>query len=127
MREQEELYSGFQPESGRAVCEIAYWFLDRRRTTWINPADVACPMLFITGKEDRSTPHWRTARDAEPYGGRLKVEVLKGHAHWLPAEPGWERIAERAVYFFEKEAAAMARNLCWRQGGLPAGELAPAG
>lgn len=126
-REQEELYAGFRPESGRAVCEIAYWFLDRRRTTWINPADIACPMLFLTGQEDRLAPLWVTERNAEPYDGRLKVEALKGHAHWLPAEPGWERIAERAVHFFEKEAAAMARKLAWQQGGLPAGEFAPAG
>jgi pimeloyl-ACP methyl ester carboxylesterase len=126
-REQEGLYAGLLPESGRAVCEIAYWFLDRQRTTWINPADVACPMLFLTGTDDRLTPLWVTERNAEPYGDRLKVEALKGHAHWLPAEPGWERIAERAAHFFEKEAAVMARKLAWRQRGLPAGELAPAG
>ena len=125
--EQEELYAVLKPESGRAVCEIAYWFLDRQRTTWINPADVACPMLFLTGTDDRLTPLWVTERNAEPYGGRLKVEALKGHAHWLPAEPGWERIAERAVHFFEKEAAVMARKLAWRQGSVPAGEYAPAG
>lgn len=126
-REQEELYAGLLPDSGRAVCEIAYWYFDRHRATWINPTDIACPMLFLTGAEDRLTPHWVTERNAEPYDGRLKVEVLSGHAHWLPAEPGWERIAERAVEFFEKEAAVMARKMAWRQGSLPAGEYAPAG
>ena len=124
---QEELYAAFKPESGRAVCEIAYWFLDRRRTTWINPADVGCPMLFLTGADDRLTPLRVTERSAEPYDGWLKVEALKGHAHWLPAEPGWERIAERAAHFFEKEAVVMARKLVWRQRNLPAGDLVPAG
>ena len=110
-RDREELYATLIPESGRAMLEIGFWFLDRQRTTWINPAKVGCPMLFMTGTEDKLTPLWLTQRLAEPYEGNLKVEALRGHSHWLPAEPGWERIAERAAGFFEKEAPEMARQM----------------
>ncbi len=110
-RDREDLYSTLIQESGRVTLEIGFWFLDRQRTTWINPADVACPMLFMTGTEDKLTPLWLTHRLAEPYGEKLKVEALRGHSHWLPAEPGWERIAERAAAFFETEAPEMARRM----------------
>src|SRR5690606_7590367 len=102
-------------ESGRTLLEIGFWFLDRQRTTWINPADVACPMLFLTGTKDKLTPLWLTQRLAEPYGEQLKVEAVPGRAHWLPAEPGWEQLAERSLHFFEKEAAIMARRMAWTQ------------
>lgn len=113
--EGEALHASLRPESGRTLLEIGFWFLDRRRTTWINPADVACPMLFLTGTEDRLAPLWLTQRLAEPYGEQLKVEALPGRAHWLPSEPGWEGLAERSLAFFEKEASVMARRMAWSQ------------
>jgi pimeloyl-ACP methyl ester carboxylesterase len=124
-REQEELYASLQPESGRAMFEIGMWYFDSKRTTWINPDDVACPMLFMTGTEDKLTPLWLTQRLAEPYGTQLRVEALKGHAHWLPAESGWERIAERCVRFFEKDAPEMARQMV-PETARAIGQLAPA-
>ena len=125
--EREEFYAQLVPESGRAVCEIAFWFLDRQRTTWINPEAVACPLLFVNGKNDKLTPLRLAERMTEPYDGRLKLEALDGHAHWLPAEPGWERIAERSLFFFEKEAAEMARRMTAGAAALPAGRLVTAG
>ena len=124
-REQEELYASLQLESGRAMFEIGMRYFDSRRTTWINPDDVACPMLFMTGTDDKLTPLWLTQRLAEPYGAQLRVEGLKGHAHWLPAESGWERIAERCAFFFEKEASEMARQMV-AEPARAAGQLAPA-
>lgn len=109
--EREAVYATLVPESGRAFFEIAYWFFDRRRATVVNPAEVSCPLLMLTGTEDRLTPVHMTTRLVEGYEGRAVLETLPGHAHWLPAEPGWERIAERAVHFFEAEAPAMARRI----------------
>ncbi|MEQ8266458.1 MAG: alpha/beta hydrolase [Parvibaculum sp.] len=107
--DKEQLYSTLIPESGRALFEIGWWFCDRRRTTWLNPANIDCPVLFLTGTDDRLTPFWLTQRAAEAYDGRARLEALPGHAHWLPSEPGWERIAERTVHFFERDARAMGR------------------
>ncbi len=124
--EQDALYATLVPESGRAFFEIGYWFFDRRRTTWINPADVSCPLLMLTGAEDALTPLHFTRRVAEGYGKRALLEALPGRSHWLPAEPGWERLAERAALFFEKEAPAMARRFPARV-PVTAGDLVHAG
>jgi len=109
--EREAMYATLVPESGRAFFEIAYWFLDRRRATAINPADVSCPLLMLTGTNDRLTPVHMTKRVVEGYEGRARLETLPGHAHWLPSEPGWERIAERTAAFFEIEAPALVRQM----------------
>lgn len=119
----EELYGTLVPESGRTLLEIGLWFLDGQRTTWINPADVCCPMLFLTGDEDRLTPLWLTRRVTDFYEGKARLEAVAGRGHWLPSEPGWERLAERAALFFETEAAGMARSLSPASRAL-AGELA---
>ncbi|PKP77523.1 MAG: hypothetical protein CVT81_08910 [Alphaproteobacteria bacterium HGW-Alphaproteobacteria-3] len=123
--EAEDLYTTLVPESGRTLLEIGLWFLDRQRTTWINPADVCCPMLFLTGAEDRLTPLWLTRHVTEFYEGKARLETVADRGHWLPSEPGWERLAERAALFFETEAADMARSLSPQVRAL-AGELAAA-
>lgn len=119
----EELYGTLVPESGRTLLEIGLWFLDGQRTTWINPADVCCPMLFLTGTQDRLTPLWLTRRVTDFYDGKARLEAVEGRGHWLPSEAGWEMLAERAARFFETEAAEMARSLSPASRAL-AGELA---
>ncbi|MDO8838851.1 MAG: alpha/beta hydrolase [Parvibaculum sp.] len=126
--EQERLYATLVPESGRAAFEIGWWFLDRQRTTWINPADVACPMLFLTGDRDKLTPLWLARRTAAIYDGKARFEELGGHAHWLISEPGWEAVAERCADYFEREAGAHATAIRERHAPFRAPSvLAPAG
>ncbi len=102
--EQKALYDTLIPESGRALLEIGYWFADRHRTTWINPQSVTTPMLFMTGERDRITPAWLAKRVAANYGDNVRLEILPDRAHWLPAEKGWERLAQRCIDFFETDA-----------------------
>lgn len=102
--DQKALYDTLIPESGRALLEIGYWFVDRQRTTWINPQAVTTPMLFMTGERDRITPAWVAKRLAANYGDNVRLEILPDRAHWLPAEEGWENLAQRCVEFFEFEA-----------------------
>lgn len=97
------LYASLIAESGRSFFELAFWYLDRRRAALIDPARVACPLLLLTGVDDRLTPLSTARRTAEHYGRKARLEALSGHAHWLPGEPGWERIAERTARFFEIE------------------------
>lgn len=99
------LYDTLIPDSGRALLEIGYWFVDRQRTTWIDPKAVTAPMLFMTGGRDRITPAWVAKRVVANYGDNVRLEILPDHAHWLPAEQGWENLAQRCVDFFESDAA----------------------
>ena len=71
--EQRDAYAKFVYDSGRAVSEVGYWFLDARRAARVDESKVTCPVLVVAGVEDRSVP--------------VKV------ASWLVAEPGWEEIA----------------------------------
>ena len=101
--EQKMLYDMLIPESGRAMFEIGYWFADKRRTTWINPAAIQTPMWFVTGERDRITPAWLARRVALEYGANVTMETLPQRGHWLPSEEGWDKLAQRCVAYFHSE------------------------
>jgi hypothetical protein len=42
-------------------------------------------------------PPGTVRRIASRYRDRATFEESKGQSHWLIGEPGWERVAERAV------------------------------
>ncbi len=92
--EQRETYDRFVYESGRAASEIGYWFLDRKRASRVDASKVRCPVLVIAGSEDRITPASVVSRVAAKYGDQVTLKVLPDHAHWLVAEPGWQKVAE---------------------------------
>jgi hypothetical protein len=41
------------------------------------------------------------AKVAELYGKRATNEVVEGMGHWLIGEPGWEKLAARALKWLE--------------------------
>jgi pimeloyl-ACP methyl ester carboxylesterase len=94
----------FVPESGRATFEIMNWGLDMKRASEVDAEAVRCPILCLTGSEDRINPPGTVARIAARYGSRATVEVLDGMGHWLIGEPGWERLAERAVGWLKEQS-----------------------
>lgn len=103
-RDAHNVYSTLIPESGLAAFELALWFFDKRRAALIDAEQVTCPMLILSGTDDRLTPLSIVRRTAAYYGDKAKLEVLPGRSHWLPMEPGWEEIAQRATHFMDVEA-----------------------
>jgi pimeloyl-ACP methyl ester carboxylesterase len=91
------VFDRFVPESGRATFEIMNWGLDFNHASEVNADAVQCPLLFLTGSEDRINPPSTVARIAALYQGRATAEVLDGMGHWLIGEPGWEKLADRAL------------------------------
>ena len=80
-------------ESGRTISEIMFWFMDNDQTT----RAVKVPdnrLLIMAGKHDQITPAERCRKVAQDYGADFMQ--LEEHGHWLPSEPGWERIAEQS-------------------------------
>jgi pimeloyl-ACP methyl ester carboxylesterase len=102
------LYAQLIPESGRALAEIAFNYLDPHRTSLVGRDEIDCPLLFLTGRHDRITSPVFARRNAEHFGSIARFELLQNHAHWLPSEEGWESIAGRAAHFFENEASHIA-------------------
>lgn len=93
----DEVFAGFMPESGRATFEVMNWGLDMNRASEVDADAVTCPLLFLTGGDDRINPPTTVARIAALYGERAAHIVFDGMGHWLIGEPGWERLADRAL------------------------------
>jgi non-heme chloroperoxidase len=98
----DEVFGSFVPESGRATFEIMNWGIDFRQGSAVNSDAVTAPLLFLTGSEDRINPPSTVARIAALYKGRATAEILDGMGHWLIGEPGWEKLALRALEWLEE-------------------------
>lgn len=92
--ERKEIFSRFVYESGRAVWEIGFWFLDRKNAARGDEAKVSCPALIVAGGQDRITPASVARKVADKYRGVSTYKEFSNHAHWLVGEPGWQEIAE---------------------------------
>jgi len=89
------IYDGLVYESGRAACEIGFWFLDPKGALKVDVSKVTCPVLVISGGKDREHPISVVRKIAKRYERVATFEELPGHGHWLIGEPGWQKIAER--------------------------------
>ena len=91
--DQKELYGRFGYESGRAACEIAYWFFDRKRASAVDETKITCPVLVIAGGLDHATPTPVVRRVAHKYRLVSTYKEFDHHSHWVIGEPGWQEIA----------------------------------
>ena len=91
---QKELYDRYVYESGRAACEIGFWFLDPKGAARVDESKVTCPVLVIAGAQDRITPASVVRKVAEKYKTVSTYRELPKHAHWVILEPDWQEIAE---------------------------------
>lgn len=111
-------FAQFVPESGRATFEVMHWGWDARRASHVEASDVTCPVWCVTGQHDRINPPATVRRVAVRYGAVF--EELPGHSHWLIGEPGWERIAARALAWLKGATApAAGRAVSKRRPGRP--------
>ena len=62
-------------ESGRAYCEMVFWYLDRGKATTVNFAGVRSPVLAIAGECDRVVPAQVAAKTAARYQRGTYVEI----------------------------------------------------
>lgn len=92
-RERKGLVAQLVPESGLALFESMCWMFDSQKTSHVDPRAITCPVLCVAGGRDRIVSRATVRRLARRYHGRARYELLPDHGHWLPGEPGWERIA----------------------------------
>jgi non-heme chloroperoxidase len=93
----DDVFGRFMPESGRATFEIMNWGIDFHQASAVDVDAVTAPLLLLTGSDDRINPPSTVAKIAALYKDRAACEVLDGMGHWLIGEPGWERLAARAL------------------------------
>ena len=92
--DQKAAYERFVYESGRAAFEIGFWYLDTGGAARVDETEVTCPVLVVSGAEDRITPASVVQKVANKYKTVSTYKEFGNHAHWVMGEPGWEKIAE---------------------------------
>ncbi len=89
------LFARMVPESGRAAFESIHWWRDASMRSAAPVYLIEAPVLAIAGGRDRLTPAPTIRRLAQRFPSDQATFVeLPDMSHWLPAEPGWARVAE---------------------------------
>lgn len=92
-------YAKYVHESGRALFELAMWYVDRRRAAAVDRAVIDIPVLIMVGEDDRITPSAWARAAARGFNGRAAYEELPDYGHWLIGEPAWRDVARRLERF----------------------------
>jgi len=70
--------------------------------------DARAPLLFISGSEDHLMPPAVQRSNAHHYKSNTITEIKEfpGRSHLMPAQPGWEEIADYALAWAEEHATS---------------------
>lgn len=97
-------------ESGRVAYQIAFGPLNWIGSNRVALDNIRCPLLALSGVQDRIVPIGVSRSMAQFYGSRLEYWEYPEHAHWMMAEPGYQkRISEVLTWLelkLEQEAGA---------------------
>jgi pimeloyl-ACP methyl ester carboxylesterase len=99
--ERRRVFDKFGPESGRALFELFVWMFDPAGATAVDTKAVRCPVLCLSGAEDRIVS-LESARDTAGGYAQAAFWEIEGHAHMLLLEPGADRIASRVADWLEQ-------------------------
>lgn len=86
-------------------------FMPGHQDTWVNyNNDARAPLLFISGTEDHLMPPAIQRSNANHYKSKAitEVKVYEGRAHLMPAQAGWEEVADYALAWAVDHAAKRA-------------------
>lgn len=92
--QQRRVFDQFGPESGQAYFELFFWMFDRSRATAVETKAVRCPVLCLSGADDKLVSLATARATAASYPGATFWQEPE-HGHMLPIEPGAETIARR--------------------------------
>ena len=112
--ESRRLYERYHvPASGRILWGgVLANFQPGHQDTWVDYRNVArVPLLFVSGSEDHIMPPSVQRSNAKHYKGEGTVTEIKeyeGKAHLLPAQEGWQEIADEVLAWAEEHAKAWA-------------------
>jgi pimeloyl-ACP methyl ester carboxylesterase len=97
--EQRAVFDRFGPESGRALFELFVWMFDETGATVVDTEAVRCPVLCLSGTDDRIVSLETARETAKAYQG-APFWALEGRGHMFLLEPGAEGIARRIADWF---------------------------
>jgi pimeloyl-ACP methyl ester carboxylesterase len=88
-------------DSGRALFEMAWPWLDDRKATTIDPRLVTVPLLFVAAEKDRLTPPGVVRRAAARFAHVSDYLEYPNQGHWVVGQPGWQRVADDAATWLD--------------------------
>ena len=100
--ERRRIFDLFGPESGRALFELFIWMFDQTGATAVDTSAIRCPVLCLSGTDDRIVSIETARATANAYPGAAFWEI-EGHAHMLLLEPGAATIAGRIADWIEND------------------------
>jgi pimeloyl-ACP methyl ester carboxylesterase len=82
-------------ESGKAIYEIAFWYLDTKKRAHVDPKKITCPVLTLTGSDDRLVRPKLAKHISQYYRHEHFFHELFGMGHLLNLEDGWDHVARK--------------------------------
>jgi len=112
--ESRALYERYHvPASGAIFCDsVLANVTPGPQATWVDYRnDARAPLLFISGAADHLQPPAVQRSNARHYASRTVTEVKEfpGRAHLMPAQAGWEEVADYALEWAARHASTAAR------------------
>lgn len=93
--EQRRVFDRLDAESGRAIFEIFFWMFDEERTTEMDFQSIRCPVLVVSGSEDRAVSQATARSITDRIGKNATFLSAEGHGHYITLEPRLPDIAEK--------------------------------
>lgn len=93
---QRRVFDMFGAESGLALFEMFFWMFDPQRTTAVDAAAVTCPVLVVSGADDKVISAATGRKIAALYARSSFVEA-PGRGHFAILETGAAELAERCA------------------------------
>jgi len=90
---QRRVFDQFSAESGRALFELFFWMFDKRRATAVDATKVTCPVLVVSGSDDKAVSAVTGRKIAQLYPAATFREAA-GRGHFLIMEDGSRELAE---------------------------------
>jgi len=106
---QKEEYDKWVYESGRALWELGFWYLDGRKATKVDPDKITVPTLTVAAGRDRIVPERVVRSNAARYRDRDgEYTVFQSLAHMLIIEDGWEEVADHCAAWMDQHVPTAA-------------------
>ncbi|MCR9212207.1 MAG: alpha/beta hydrolase [Proteobacteria bacterium] len=92
--QQHDVFDRLEPESSQVMFELFYWMFDNNRAIYVDTEKVTCPVLVLTGAEDKAVSTETAKALAEKYGDRATFYQVPDAAHFMMMEDSWPKLAD---------------------------------
>jgi pimeloyl-ACP methyl ester carboxylesterase len=98
--QREKFHHQLVEESGLCFAEIVFWFLNKKKPTYIDLSKITCPVRVMAGAKDRLILPDVT-RKASRDMPKSQLAMYANHGHMMYLEPGADRAIQDMVAWVE--------------------------